>query len=148
MLKTETQSVKITALVVLQKLQTEGALATVCNFERRSIEYGRSFCRVSGKTRLARRLRRGEVAEWLMVPLSKSGVRATVPRVRIPPSPPVKNESFWARFSLLIEGFESSGSDTVDANRGFGGRKALAEARFEKAFLEKDEVRYPSFSAR
>jgi hypothetical protein len=29
----------------------------------------------------------GEVSEWLMEPVSKTGVRATVPRVRIPPSP-------------------------------------------------------------
>ena len=32
---------------------------------------------------------RGEVAEWLNVPDSKSGVRANVPGVRIPPSPPL-----------------------------------------------------------
>ena len=31
----------------------------------------------------------GEVAEWSNVPDSKSGVRVTVPWVRIPPSPPV-----------------------------------------------------------
>src|SRR5574337_324450 len=31
----------------------------------------------------------GEVAEWSNVPDSKSGVRASVPWVRIPPSPPV-----------------------------------------------------------
>ena len=30
----------------------------------------------------------GEVAEWSNVPDSKSGVVATSPRVRIPPSPP------------------------------------------------------------
>src|SRR3989304_6075143 len=32
----------------------------------------------------------GGVSEWLMVPLSKSGVRASVPWVRIPPPPPSK----------------------------------------------------------
>ncbi len=31
----------------------------------------------------------GEVTEWLKVLLSKSSVRETVPRVRIPPSPPI-----------------------------------------------------------
>jgi hypothetical protein len=31
----------------------------------------------------------GEVAEWLNVPDSKSGIRASVSRVRIPPSPPL-----------------------------------------------------------
>ena len=31
----------------------------------------------------------GEVAEWTNVPDSKSGVLATVPWVRIPPSPPL-----------------------------------------------------------
>ena len=41
------------------------------------------------KNRLYSRLRRcGEVAEWSNVPDSKSGVGATLPRVRIPPSPP------------------------------------------------------------
>ena len=30
----------------------------------------------------------GEVAEWLNVPDSKSGVGASLPRVQIPPSPP------------------------------------------------------------
>ena len=32
---------------------------------------------------------RGQVAEWSNVPDSKSGVRASVPWVRIPPCPPV-----------------------------------------------------------
>ena len=32
----------------------------------------------------------GEVAEWSIAPHSKCGVRASVPGVRIPPSPPVK----------------------------------------------------------
>ena len=36
----------------------------------------------------ARRPQNGEVAEWSNVPDSKSGVRVTVPWVRIPPSPP------------------------------------------------------------
>src|SRR5690554_1085535 len=36
----------------------------------------------------ARRRRRGQVAEWSNVPDSKSGVRASVPWVRIPPCPP------------------------------------------------------------
>ena len=36
---------------------------------------------------------RGEVSEWFMVPLSKSGVLATGPGVRIPPSPPGKDVS-------------------------------------------------------
>src|SRR6202034_2795999 len=32
---------------------------------------------------------RGEVAEWLMAPVLKTGVPERVPGVRIPPSPPV-----------------------------------------------------------
>ena len=36
----------------------------------------------------SRACRHGEVAEWLKAPHSKCGVRATVPGVRIPPSPP------------------------------------------------------------
>ena len=35
----------------------------------------------------------GEVVEWLMAPHSKCGVRATVPWVRIPPSPPIANQT-------------------------------------------------------
>ena len=34
--------------------------------------------------------RMGEVAEWLKAPVLKTGVAATSPWVRIPPSPPVK----------------------------------------------------------
>jgi hypothetical protein len=34
---------------------------------------------------------KGEVTEWLNVPVSKTGVRASVPWVRIPPSPPFIN---------------------------------------------------------
>ena len=37
---------------------------------------------------LSRRLRDGELSEWPKEPDSKSGVRVTVPRVRIPRSPP------------------------------------------------------------
>ena len=33
--------------------------------------------------------RRGEVAEWLMAPVLKTGVGETLPGVRIPPSPPI-----------------------------------------------------------
>src|SRR5690606_15457105 len=36
----------------------------------------------------AERRSRGQVAEWSNVPDSKSGVRASVPWVRIPPCPP------------------------------------------------------------
>jgi hypothetical protein len=32
--------------------------------------------------------KRGEVAEWLIAPHSKCGIRATVSGVQIPPSPP------------------------------------------------------------
>ena len=34
----------------------------------------------------------GEVAEWFKAPLSKSGIRLRVSRVRIPPSPPLKTD--------------------------------------------------------
>ena len=40
------------------------------------------------RSRQAMTTRRGEVAEWSKAPHSKCGVRATVPWVRIPPSPP------------------------------------------------------------
>jgi hypothetical protein len=43
------------------------------------------------------------VAEWSNVPDSKSGVVATLPRVRIPPSPP--EQPRWAS----MRGFFSSG---------------------------------------
>ena len=38
---------------------------------------------------------RGEVAEWSNAPHSKCGVRATVPWVRIPPSPPITNSLYF-----------------------------------------------------
>ena len=37
----------------------------------------------------------GEVLEWLNRPVSKTGVRVTVPRVQIPPSPPVFGLSYY-----------------------------------------------------
>ena len=40
------------------------------------------------KVRIFVNRRRGEVAEWSIAPHSKCGVRASVPGVRIPPSPP------------------------------------------------------------
>ena len=46
----------------------------------------------------AKRPRHGEVAEWSNVPDSKSGVRVTVPWVRIPPSPPKQTRPRWGLF--------------------------------------------------
>jgi hypothetical protein len=43
---------------------------------------------------------RGEVTEWLKVLLSKSSVPATVPRVRIPPSPPVSYNRLMNDYQL------------------------------------------------
>jgi hypothetical protein len=40
----------------------------------------------------------GEMQEWLNWPLSKSGVAETLPRVRIPLSPPRKKDDHWAVF--------------------------------------------------
>lgn len=39
----------------------------------------------------------GEVAEWLKAPVSKTGIRATVSGVRIPPSPPFLILTRWTR---------------------------------------------------
>ena len=49
----------------------------------------------------------GGVSEWLMVPLSKSGVRASVPWVRIPPPPPpseARNGGYggWGDCDLIL----------------------------------------------
>src|SRR5690606_28010310 len=44
--------------------------------------------------------RRGQVAEWSNVPDSKSGVRASVPWVRIPPCPPTNLQN-----PLIYKGF-------------------------------------------
>ena len=51
----------------------------------------------------AKRPRHGEVAEWSNVPDSKSGVRVTVPWVRIPPSPPKQNRLPSGAFFVLPE---------------------------------------------
>src|ERR1700733_14597296 len=45
----------------------------------------------------------GEVAEWSNVPDSKSGVRVSVPRVRIPPSPPENKTPPRGAFCFLAE---------------------------------------------
>ena len=45
----------------------------------------------------------GEVAEWLNVAVSKTVVRESVPRVRIPLSPPVKNViKYYFNFFLKL----------------------------------------------
>ena len=46
-----------------------------------------------------RKPRFGEVLEWLNRPVSKTGVRVTVPRVRIPPSPPLAPAKAFSRSS-------------------------------------------------
>src|SRR3954466_15188381 len=60
------------------------------------------------------RLPSGEVAEWSKAPHSKCGVRATVPWVRIPPSPPFPSPSPNADAILvtkveLVPGFDAEG---------------------------------------
>src|SRR5438067_3354637 len=77
----------------------------------------------------------GEVAEWSNVPDSKSGVRVTVPWVRIPPSPPERNKKgspgslfcFWRRggerLRALRVGFEAT---RVLARRRPAGRRRIA----------------------
>ena len=49
------------------------------------------------------------MAEWLKVPVLKTGVPETVPRVRIPPSPPGKKEPgiyAWLFLCLSVKRFE------------------------------------------
>lgn len=46
---------------------------------------------------------RGEMAEWFKVPVLKTGVPATVPRVRIPLSPPGGNDSLLVGHLLLVK---------------------------------------------
>ena len=50
----------------------------------------------------------GEVAEWSNVPDSKSGVVATSPRVRIPPSPP-------RLFQTDVKSFELNGARIIES---------------------------------
>ena len=52
----------------------------------------------------------GEVAEWSNVPDSKSGVRVSVPWVRIPPSPPATIKA------LIIQGFFLTSRDRCPPN--------------------------------
>lgn len=47
----------------------------------------------------------GEVAEWSIAPHSKCGVRATVPGVRIPPSPPCPPDQSLGILSAPLQGF-------------------------------------------
>src|SRR3954462_15806035 len=48
----------------------------------------------------------GEVAEWSKAPHSKCGVRATVPWVRIPPSPPILSTTQPRHCSAGVGGVE------------------------------------------
>ena len=58
---------------------------------------------------------RGEVAEWSNVPDSKSGVGASLPWVRIPPSPPF----FWADLSIFVRTVPVQGHvKRLDSGRG------------------------------
>jgi len=63
------------------------------------------------------------VAEWSNVPDSKSGVVATLPRVRIPPSPPCKLSSKFQFFkphrqAVDLIGFLSTNSWLAIEERG------------------------------
>ena len=59
----------------------------------------------------------GEVAEWSIAPHSKCGVRASVPGVRIPPSPPVN--------SLILNDHTPRGGSRISP-RGVRGWRAMA----------------------
>ena len=50
----------------------------------------------------------GEVTEWLNVAVSKTVVRESVPRVRIPLSPPLKNMVLFSYISGLQIGVNST----------------------------------------
>ena len=63
----------------------------------------------------------GEVAEWLNAPVLKTGVRASVPWVRIPPSPPV--------FSLSTSSFIVPPVLCGSFRRLLGGQDLPGEAR-------------------
>ena len=56
----------------------------------------------------------GEVAEWSNVPDSKSGVVATSPWVRIPPSPPGLVASLFCGAIFLLSVLRSLGEGVVD----------------------------------
>ena len=65
--------------------------------------YGRYVCLGALKILLeSQASSRGEVAEWSNVPDSKSGVVATSPWVRIPPSPPVSKQTSASRGAFLF----------------------------------------------
>jgi hypothetical protein len=68
----------------------------------------------------------GEVAEWSNVPDSKSGVRVTVPWVRIPPSPPRNKIGPLGAFFILWR----RGGKRLRASRvGFEAARVLARGR-------------------
>ena len=92
----------------------------------------------------AKRPRHGEVAEWSNVPDSKSGVRVTVPWVRIPPSPPKTNKAPSGPFLFLTEragrlralrgGIRRAGlASPARPNRPYAVRKADGAARRGRA---------------
>jgi hypothetical protein len=76
----------------------EGLVTRATHFEMQSCRFPAP--RLQRPARRGSKGRSGEVLEWLNRPVSKTGERASVPRVRIPPSPPIS-----AYKSLIALGF-------------------------------------------
>ena len=78
-------------------LRREAALPAVPAHAKRPATPRRAFqCVTAGP---------GEVAEWSIAPHSKCGVRASVPGVRIPPSPPEPlgtEGNFWPKTLKML----------------------------------------------
>ena len=73
--------------------------------------------------------------------LSKSSVRATVPRVRIPPSPPIKQVDLVSAFLIVESGFDPS-ANLLEQSRDeeVGCRASLAEVYFENEVRKHDVI--------
>ncbi len=70
--------------------------------------------------------------EWFKGTVLKTVVPETVPWVRIPPSPPLKNQTIWSDFLMLGDSNPRATAKLAQTVE-FGVAKALAEVYFEKA---------------
>ena len=85
----------------------------------------------------------GEVAEWLKAPVLKTGVRETVPGVRIPPSPPLLQiAAKHAGFSSLSTRCNQFLKNSTGFSSGLGiSRRGILMARYIKVSLEHHQQR-------
>ena len=78
----------------------------------------------------------GEVPEWSIGPHSKCGVRATVPGVRIPPSPPPLAEVSARSEDTKASTVDSINRNSMNSSASFGGQGPLVSVQWHVYILK------------